>query len=498
MVNRVSGLASGMDTESMVKSLMDSEKTRLYGMQRQKQKISWKQDGYREINVALNKFKEAAGELRLQGPFLAKKVVSDNVNVVTAKATSNAKNGTFSMAVMQLAEKATITSDQLGNGTDKLKLTDKINTQGSAFDLDINGKTVRVTQDMTVGDFENAVNALSGETKVQVYFSELTGKLKFSSTNTGENLAKINIKASEDSEGVVDPLAQSFISSDLKMTQTSASGKSAHVNIDGRDMAFESNTFSHQGVDFTVKNLTAENQPIAITISADSEEIVDKIKKFVSAYNDLVAMVQEKTTEKSNRDYQPLLEHEKTEMSETQVTQWEKKSKAGLFRGDSMLQGVMSKMRTTMSGGISGASSDLNMLSEIGISTGKGFGAYAENGKLHIDEAKLKSAIESNPEAVMNIFAQSGEGGSEGIAKRLYDQANAAIAQITKKAGSATGLLSQSMLDKQMKTLDNQISAFNEKLSATEERYWKQFSAMEKMMASANSQSSYLYSMFQQ
>lgn len=493
-VTRMSGLASGIDTDSIVKKLMDAERMPVNKMQRQKLTISWKQDTYREANTALSKFRNVVADLRLQGPFLTKKAVSSDATVVTASTTSESKNKKYELMVSQLAEKATLSSNQLGDGVTKLKLTDKINNTGKDFEVDLNGKKIKVTKDMTVQGFEDAVNAISGDTKVRAYYSELNGNFKFTSTVTGENNAKINLRALDNADGTPNMDGQSFILNDLKMSSTMAVGKSAIVNINGRDMKYEENTFMFEGTEFTVKNLSSK--PVVIDVKPDTDGIVDRIKKFVSAYNDMIEELNGKVKEKKNRDYQPLLESEKSEMTENQVTQWDKKAKSGMLRGDSILQGVLSGVRSDLSNPVAGVGLDMDVLGEIGITTGKGAGAYAENGKLYIDEAKLREAVEKNPEGVMKLFTQDGTGSNQGIAKRLLARIDKAMVQISKKAGDVNGMTMQSLLDKEMKEIDGKIGRFNEKLNKVENRYWNQFTTMEKMISKANSQSGWLAQQF--
>jgi flagellar hook-associated protein 2 len=491
-VTRISGLASGMDTESIVKGLMDAQRVPLQKMQRQQVSISWKQDSYREANTALSRFRNVVSDLRLQGPFLTKKAISSDANVVSAKTTSESIKKSYEVMVSQLAEKAELSSNQLGDGTTKLRLTDKINTSGKDFEIDLNGKKIEVTKDMTVQQFEDAVNAVSGDTKVRAYYSELKGEFKFTSTVTGETNSKINIKALSNTDGTTDVDGQNFITNDLKMTTTSAVGKSAIININGRDMKSENNTLTYEGTEFTFKALT--NKPIIIDIKPDVDGVVDRIRKFVSAYNDVIDELNGKVKEKKNNDYHPLLESEKGEMSENQVVQWENKAKSGILRGDSILQSALTGMRNDLSNPVGGF--DMNVLSEIGISTAKGMGAYKENGKLYIDEDKLRQAIEQNPEAVMNMFTKDGANGTEGIAKRLLKTIDKAMGQISKKAGNEDNPLLKNFLGEEKKELDGKINRFNERLSQVENRYWNQFTAMEKMISQANSQSAWLMQQF--
>ena len=94
---RFSGLASGIDTESVVKDLMKAHRLPLIKLQQNKQIFEWQREGYREINTALRTFREAVFKMKLQSTYLAKSAASSNESSVTATATASAGNAVYSV-----------------------------------------------------------------------------------------------------------------------------------------------------------------------------------------------------------------------------------------------------------------------------------------------------------------------------------------------------------------------------------------------------------------
>jgi flagellar hook-associated protein 2 len=118
-----------------------------------------------------------------------------------------------------------------------------------------------------------------------------------------------------------------------------------------------------------------------------------------------------------------------------------------------------------------------------------------EQGKLKINESRLRAAIEEDPEGVARLFNNKSDAASEqGIATSLYDTLNGVIGRITSQAGSAATLYDQSYISRTIRDIDDQINSMEDRLAMVEERYWRQFTAMEKAISSMNQQSSWLSS----
>ena len=129
-------------------------------------------------------------------------------------------------------------------------------------------------------------------------------------------------------------------------------------------------------------------------------------------------------------------------------------------------------------------------LSDLGITASKN---YLDNGKLTINEDKLRAKISENPNAVYDLIGGRDKD-NEGIAQKYRTELQDAQKKISTKAGSSTAVNDSFALGRSMKNMDKQIGKFEAKLEMMESRYWKQFNAMEQAIQRANSQSAALMS----
>jgi flagellar hook-associated protein 2 len=272
-------------------------------------------------------------------------------------------------------------------------------------------------------------------------------------------------------------------------------GSDADLTYNGLNITRSSNTFQINGVEFTAKQKTATDTPVTFSSTADVDGIMDTIVKFVDKYNEVIDKIKTKTNESKYRDYAPLTTAQKKDMDEDDIKLWEEKAKSGTLRNDSVLSGVLTKMRSDISGSVSGTSG-FTQLSQIGITTTSN---YLDGGKLTIDEDKLRAAIAENPNAIYELFQKSGDTSTtsnQGIAQRLRASLKTAMNDITAKAGKTSSVNNTFTIGKLLNNYTDQITRYEDKLTAIENRYYAKFTAMESAISKANSQSAYLTNMF--
>lgn len=269
-------------------------------------------------------------------------------------------------------------------------------------------------------------------------------------------------------------------------------GKNAKFEVNGLETERTSNTFTMNGVTFTLKQTFDDPQTIAV--NNDSSELLDNIVKFVHEYNKLVDQIQNKVSEKRYRSYKPLTDEQREQLSDKQQDQWEEKARSGLLRSDPMLNSALSQMRISTYGVVEGDGA-FKMLSNIGITTSKD---YLQGGKLEINENKLKEAIEKDPESVEKLFiGESSIEGEKGIIFRLDKDIDAIRDNIGRKAGRTANSTNQTFtIGLEIVDVDNRIERFNARLEQIEDRYWRQFTAMERAIQRANQQSAYIMQQF--
>jgi len=146
-----------------------------------------------------------------------------------------------------------------------------------------------------------------------------------------------------------------------------------------------------------------------------------------------------------------------------------------------------------LSNRLQGSSSLYDSLAAIGITTG----SWTEGGKLHIDDTKLKAALEKDLDAVADIFTKQGATTeSSGLTYRLIDTLSKSINRLDSQAGRPQALVDQSYLARQIDEINRKAEAWELRLAAKEERLYRQYAALESFIANMNTQSSWLSQQF--
>ncbi len=353
---------------------------------------------------------------------------------------------------------------------------------------DENGKDVHNNFIFTANQSLNQVFSELNRSSVKVngFYDEHTGKVNVTRTETGV----FNEDGPEISFG-------GFFKDVLKLdeTQTADSGaRNAVFTLNGLETERRSNMFTVSGVTVTLKGLTDTDEVITLGSVTDTDKVFDTIKKFVDEYNELVDFVNGKLTEERYRDYKPLTNEQRESMSDRDIEIWEEKAKSGMLRNDYALRSPFDKMRLDVYSSVnSSLDTEFRHLSTIGITTSKD---YLERGKLVINEDKLREAIEKDPEGVYQMFAADGNTYEEkGIGRRMRDTLDQAITSLAERAGGFRGKIAnhQFTLGRELDSINNRITNFEYRLKQVEERYWRQFNAMESAVQRANQQGEMLF-----
>ncbi|MDE6599791.1 MAG: flagellar filament capping protein FliD, partial [Oscillospiraceae bacterium] len=229
---------------------------------------------------------------------------------------------------------------------------------------------------------------------------------------------------------------------------------------------------------------------ITIETKKDTSGIKDVLKSFVEDYNklieDLYKEVNTSRPKKNNAYFDPLTDEQKEEMDDKEIEKWEDQAKQGLLYRDNNVQKFLSEIRGVMAKGIDGFT-----LRDMGI---KLTDNWRDNGKLEIDEAKMDSAIEAYGDKIADFFT-----GENGLAAKLEKTIDKAISTKTKNYGYLTALAgmentktdTDNQIYKQMQSIQSIIDKLNEKYEKEQERYWNQFTILEKYMAQMQQQASY-------
>ena len=252
-------------------------------------------------------------------------------------------------------------------------------------------------------------------------------------------------------------------------------GTNGEVVIDGVTYSdITSNKITAAGVTYTLLEKTSE--AVTVNVVQDTDSIIDKVKSFVEDYNKLLAGLYEKYDEKRYSDYKPLTESQKEQMKDDQIEKWEEKAKSGMLYHDQTLSKVIDKIRSSISSPISGLSGKYDSIFSLGIKT------TGLKGQLTLDEDKLKTALEEDPDSVYNIFGSIGKDDTfeqNGVAQRLGDVLNDGVKLIKSRAGTDTGISDDSELGVLMRNLQTKMSDFKKMMSTYENMLYKKYDNME-------------------
>ncbi|MER2105294.1 MAG: flagellar filament capping protein FliD [Solibacillus sp.] len=533
MVTRIGGLASGMDIDSMVEKLMQAEKAPLNKLHQNKQKYEWQRDAYRDVNKQLKTFDEYIQKNMMYKKDFAKKTVVSSNSAVSAIPTSAQNGQTLNIDNVERIARAGNTKSgdgKIAAGTEGTKKISEITgiTPGtvemSVLQTDGTYKDVSLTFSANDSIDEVISKLKNGEdgkgTGLNAFYDKASGKISLSTRATGAGEAyraatpddanpgdytftpvSASVVVKSDSNDFFGSLG--FATKDLRdpANQEGASvgkglitnGENAKLTVNGMEIERQTNTFEVDGFSVTLNNTFNGTgvQPISLTTKTDTDNMMEKIKGFVEAYNGLIESLNSKTKEKKNRDFAPLTDEQKKDMEEKEIEAWEEKAKSGMLRSDQLVQGVLRNMRNDMYSKTSGSSTEFDMLYKLGIQTSD---KTADNGKLIIkDEDKLRAAIEKDPDAVYELFTGSSVE-NPGIADRIKKSIKESTIAIEKKAGKADSVNNTFNLGLRLNETEDRITSWKTKLANLEERYWKQFGAMEAAINKANQQSASLFS----
>ena len=434
-------------------------------------------------------------------------VGEDSKGSLTFTATDNKQTLQISAGSKELQNALGITSTQsnkistgssLWENRDKLGLG-KYNTKEELNDalknFTVNGAKIdNITADTTVDGLLTAINNNKDAGVTATYLGR-ENKFVLSSNEKGEG-REISLGANPKDTTDAANLIFGGVSTDGTDGEMSILYNGVQTTITS-----SSNTFSIDGLDiratntFNTGSATAEGG-VSFTASADTEKVTETVKKFIEAYNAMIDEVRTQATTKPDSNYKPLTEDQKNEMNENSIKNWENKAKEGILYNSSALkdldnatQGIFSSM---MMNGVS-----YDDLEKIGISFSDD---YTAGGKIVFDEEKFKTAMDSDPEKVSDLFT-----GTHGIVNTIDSTLSTYATRYASKNGNSYGVLieeagseklsltlTNNSIYKELKDMQETITNLQSQLSTEQDRYISQFTQMERLINQMNSQSSYL------
>ncbi len=505
---RLTGLASGLDTESIVKSLLEIDRFKVDKQQKAVTKLQWYGDAHRAVNLQIKNFREkylyplaAENEnmLLTKNYNIFSAALTTTTSAVKVSAQSNAVSGSYTIdKITQLASAANFSSSvKLG---DSVKVNTKIGDLAGfvfheetipgeigedgepgadiivkSFSFSINNQTFSFGENATISEVINKVNS---NTKAGVTMSFSTLKQGFSITGATTG-ATSSVK-------IENGLGNFFGAGNASGIEGGELfGTNAILQIEGVNVEKSSNNFTIDGITYTLK--AQSDTAIKFDVQRDVAATVDKIVSFIDKYNELIVSLQDKLKEEVHSVYEPLTDSEREKLTEKQAEQWDEKSKSGLLRGDNRLSNLMSTLRGAF---YTAVESTGKSASEIGLTTGY----YKDGGKITVDKEKLRAAIEKNPTEVTAIFTST----SSSTDASVKNAESGLMSRISTAMSGYVSYTTANTLDMNATALskaETRLSDLEDWLSNNEEKYYARFSAMETSLAKLNSQTSWISSL---
>jgi len=481
---RLTGMNSGLDTDSMVKELVSAYEKKGTKTKNAQTKAQWKSEIWTDLNKKIKSFNSKVKSMQLTSNYSQKKTVSSNENKVSVVAGDGAVKGTQTITVDALAKTSYITSAKLTK-TDGGKVTS--DTKFSELGFSNAAHSITLTQgdksvvldtngDTTVSEFIEKAKKLG----IDASFDEKNGRFFLSAKESG---AENNITITADHENVLKKLGLTAASG-----ASIIQGEDARIHLNGAEFTSSTNSFNINGMAINVKGLTDAGDEITLTTDTDTDAIYKNIKGLVSEYSKLINELSKLYNADSARKYDPLTDDEKDAMTDDEIEKWETKIKDSLLRGDSNVSSVMNTMKssTLASYKVNGKS---YTLSDFGIGTISYFSAGDnEKSALHIsgdeddenvssETNKLKQMIISDPDTVASFFAQ--------LASDMSDKFNTLSSSTTNR--SYGNFYDDKKVKTDLSDYEKKVSDFESYLADIEDRYYNQFTKMETSLAKLNS-----------
>lgn len=515
------GIASGLDRDAFIEALTQTTSSKITKAKQQITTLEWRQEAYKSLSDKALDLQDnytsyaSTKSLMSRSSYLASKLTAggDTKNAQYVKATGNSDLlSHISIKSASLASSASrvsgVLKDSSGNtATASTKLTDlglDLSEENLASGITINGKTISgLTADSTISDLVSAVN--SSDAGVKAKFLSSSGKLALISNDTGSEAAiALGATSSTDSTAASSDAATKLFAGNGSTYQK---GQNATLEVsygNGVSDTLESknNTFNVDGLSVTVSNEFKEGN-VTFSKSADTSDIVDRVKSFITDYNAMVEEVNKHVTTRPSKDYEPLTDAQEDEMTENEITKWNEKAKEGILYNETAVSdfafSIHSFMNTTISD-LSKSGITYSDLQNMGISMSDD---YADGGQIKFDENKFKAALESDPDKVADVFA--GTSKSKGIAKSMEDMLTPYATKYATRNGNSYGRLieaagsdkltltkNNNTIYSQIKSQNSTISDLQSQLKIEQERYISQFSSLETLINNMNTQASYL------
>lgn len=436
------GIGSGMDIGGIVTALVNAESAgKIAKFDVNEGKLNAQISGVGALKSAMSEFNDKLKTLAKEETFGSQKVVTSTKDYLSATVDKTAVSGSYKIKVEQLAQSQKVGTAVVTDATSPIgegALSIKVGS-GTAFNIDVSA-----TDSLT--DIMNKINQSDDNTDVTatIVNGELGPQLVLGSKKTGEDNL-ISVTATDSGTGT--SLSDTFTMSEV------TPAKNAIVYVDGVKVVSDSNTLDKAitGVSLTLTAADVD-KTTTLTVSKDTDKTKTAIEGFVESYNSLMTTIQN-------------------------LTKYDADTKqAGILQGDALPRSIQSQLRTMVSSEFD-TSDGKQVLANLGIKT-------TREGLLEIDSTKLTESLKNDKGTISELFTAENTG--------LSAKMSGLVDTYVKTGGIIDGR--DNSLDEQLARIADSREQLSTRMAAYSDRLYKQFNAMDLVVANLNSQSSMLLS----
>jgi flagellar hook-associated protein 2 len=458
----IGGLASGLDTNSIIAQLMKIEQLPQQRIIDKQTYETQRQTDLQAIQTQLGALQTAVYALTNPSTWTTSQTITSSDPTHVTASGIGVPPGGFTVSVSQLARAAQVTqSTSLTAASAADTLTIQVGTDPSkAFDVSV---ASGASLDTIAAAINTASSANGGQISATVYNSQLVLAAQATgSTNT------------------ISVTSTGTLATDLGFTQTVAP-QDAQYSVDGgATQTSSSNSITNIATGLTVTLLGTTSSPATVTVSgagANTSGVTTALQNFVTTYNATIDMISAKVNEQPVPNPQNAADKLK-----------------GDLNGDPALESLLSRLRQSVGDLFTNGPASMKTLAQAGLSTGAAVGTgtlnqSSINGDLTLDTTTLQNALSSSFQDVKNLFTNAtGSYDSEGLGQRL----NTLLLQYTGTNGVLpSALASESSL---LTELAQQKADWDVRLATRQQTLQAQFTNMETAMQKAQAQGSWLAS----
>ncbi len=456
-----SGIASGIDSASLIKAMLDNErKSRIEPLQTKITTLTDTSTSLNKLSDLLDTLKDAASKFRtINGGALSKIANSSDETKITASASNGATNATYAVTVSQLARSGT------------LSLNDRFASTSTAINSSINDGSSDASRTVSIsigtGDSQSQVDVvLTSSTTAEQFvtsFNQATSEAQASLVNVGTTSSpSYAIVINSSSEGTESGTIALNVGSEITsagggafLSSTLTQAQDAEFSVSGISGTITRSTNSINDVISNVTIGLKSTGSSTLTVTDDPAQTTQTIQDFVTAFNDVVSYIKEND--------QVSRSEEGAEVSNI----------FGPLAQTSIDENVLSSLRNALrSSSLSGGT--INTLADLGITTQR-------DGSLALDTEKLEDALSSDPSRVGSITTALGD--SLASVDGVIPQFTRFNGLIDNEVNSETSSITS--LNSRIADIENALAKRQEALNA-------QFARLESLMGRLNSQQSSL------